>query len=139
MVGVLADTGPLVALLRASDRHHAWARRQFELLPPPLFVCEAVISETSFLMRRAGFDPGLPVRLVERGALRAASLLDSPEDAVAVGRLMRRYRNVPMAFADACLVRLAGKLDRASILTLDSDFRIYRREDRGAISLIMPP
>ena len=39
---------------------------------------------------------------------------------------MKRYARVPMDLADACLVALADALDSGRILTLDSDFRIYR-------------
>ena len=45
--------------------------------PRPLLTCEAVLSETSFLLQRVGADPSLPVTLVERGVLRIAHLLDS--------------------------------------------------------------
>jgi len=39
---------------------------------------------------------------------------------------MKRYARVPMDLADACLVALAEVLGTGRILTLDSDFRIYR-------------
>ena len=104
----------------------------------PLLTCEAVLSETSFLLHRVGADPSLAVTLVERGVLRVVSLLDSSEDAVAVGRLIRRYRDIPMSFADACLVRLVERTDHASLMTLDSDFRIYRQARRRVIPLLTP-
>jgi uncharacterized protein len=40
--------------------------------------------------------------------------------------LLRRYRNVPMSFADACLVQLATDLETGDVLTLDRDFQVYR-------------
>ena len=135
---VVVDTGPIVALLDADEAHHDWARRQFDTLAPPLLTCEAVLSETSFLLHRVGADPSLPVMLVERGVLRVVRLLDSSDDALAIGRLIRRYRNVPMSFADACLVRLVERTDNASIMTLDSDFRIYRQARRRVIPLLVP-
>lgn len=51
---------------------------------------------------------------------------------------MRRYADVPMSLADACLVRMSELSDDASVLTLDSDFRIYRRLGRQAIPLLTP-
>ena len=135
---VVVDTGPVVALLDADEAHHDWARRQFDALAPPLLTCEAVFSETSFLLQRVGADPSLPVTLVERGVLRVVPVLDTDEDALAVGRLIRRYRDVPMSFADACLVRLVERTDRGSIMTLDSDFHIYRQARRRVIPLLTP-
>ena len=43
-----------------------------------------------------------------------------------------------MPFTDACLVRLVERTDRASIMTLDSDFRIYRQARRRVIPLLTP-
>ena len=98
-----------------------------------------MLSETSCLLQRVGADPNLPVTLVERGVLRIARLLDSNDDALEIGRLIRRYRDVPMSFADACLVRLVERTDHAFVMTLDSDFHIYRQARRRVIPLLAPP
>ena len=135
---VVADTGPIVALLDADEAHHEWARDQFQVLAAPLLTCEAVLSEASFLLARAGADPSLPLALVERGVLRVTRTLSSPEDVLAVGRMIRRYRNVPMSLADACLVRIVERSDQASVLTLDSDFLIYRQGNRRVIPVLTP-
>lgn len=52
--------------------------------------------------------------------------------------LMRRYRNRPMSLADACLVRLSELHGASEVLTLDSDFRVYRRHGNKAIPVRMP-
>ena len=83
-------------------------------------------------------DPSLPVTLIERGVLRVARPLAGEDEAIAVGRLMRRYHDEPMSFADACLVRIVECTDNASIMTLDSDFRIYRQTGRRVIPLLIP-
>ena len=51
---------------------------------------------------------------------------------------MRRYRNVPMSLADACLVRLSEVRRQSTVFTLDSEFRIYRRHGRLTIPTLMP-
>jgi hypothetical protein len=43
-----------------------------------------------------------------------------------------------MSLADACLVRMSELRAAASVFTLDSDFHVYRRNGREAISLIIP-
>ena len=40
--------------------------------------------------------------------------------------LMRKYHEVPMAYADACLLWLAESIRECRVLTLDSDFAVYR-------------
>ncbi len=46
----IVDTGSLVALLNRADPYHEWAVAQTRLLPPPLTTCEAVLTETFFLI-----------------------------------------------------------------------------------------
>jgi uncharacterized protein len=53
-------------------------------------------------------------------------------------RLISRYQDTPMSFADACLVRMAELRDEAIILTTDTDFRIYRKKGRQVIPLLIP-
>ena len=59
------------------------------------------------------------------------------KEAKSIRQLMKQYESVPMSLADACLVRLS-ELTRASIFTLDSDFRIYRQFKNQVIPVIMP-
>jgi hypothetical protein len=44
-----------------------------------------------------------------------------------------------MSLADACLVRMSELVGDCLVLTLDSDFHIYRRHTRRLIPAIMPP
>ncbi len=53
-------------------------------------------------------------------------------------RLMRAYQNVPMSFADACLVRMSELHEGAPVFTLDTDFRVYRKNGRDVIPTILP-
>jgi predicted nucleic acid-binding protein len=133
---VIVDTGPIVAWLDADDQHHAWVRAQFARLRPPLLTCEAVLTEACFLMARGGGDSSAVIQLVERGVLSVAQLFDS--ESASIGRMMRRYENVPMSLADACLVRLVELTSQSTLFTLDSDFAIYRQKGRRLIPLLAP-
>ena len=135
---VIVDTGPIVALLDADERHHDWVRTQFESLDAPLLTCESVLSEACFLLRRIGADATMPVSLAQRGALRVVDAVSSEGEAESVAALMRRYDNIPMSLADACLVHILERTENGSIMTLDSDFRIYRQAKRRVIPLLSP-
>ena len=52
---------------------------------------------------------------------------------------MLRYANVPMSVADACLVRMSELVADCTVFTLDGDFRVYRRNKRQKIPVLMPP
>jgi predicted nucleic acid-binding protein len=51
---------------------------------------------------------------------------------------MKRYADVPMDLADACLVHMADVLGKGTILTLDGDFKIFRWRRRRAFDLLIP-
>jgi len=134
---VLLDAGPLVALVNPRDQWHEWTRAQLGEIVPPLDTCESVISEACFLARRTyGGVDGI-LSLVDRGVFELG--IGLKEHFTEVAALIRRYANVPMSLADACLVRMSELETDCVVLTLDSDFRIYRRHGRQKIPLLMPP
>jgi uncharacterized protein len=135
MVDAIVDTGPLVAYFCAGDAHHRWAVEQFAALAPPLLTCEPVMAETCFLLARQGVAGWRLVEKLQQGVLRIALTLEV--EAGPVSGLMRRYSNVPMSLADACLVRLA-EITGLPVCTLDSDFAIYRAHQRRPIELLTP-
>jgi predicted nucleic acid-binding protein len=63
---------------------------------------------------------------------------DLQEDFESISILMRRYADLPMDLADACLVRMAEQRRDVRVFTLDRDFKIYRRHGRQVIPLIFP-
>jgi predicted nucleic acid-binding protein len=132
----LIDSGPLVALLDVRQATHAWAVDQLRLLSGPLMTCEAVLSETLFLLQHSPRAASQIQQWLKAGVLICweGFSQSSPE----VFSLMTIYENVPMSFADACLVRMSEAVPGVRVFTLDSDFRIYRRNKRQAIPLISP-
>ncbi len=132
----IVDAGPLVAFFNQSDTHHNWAVAQFARLKPPLLTCEAVLSETCFLLISRELNPTLPLDFVARGAMRVEFSLAAEIEPVR--RLMRRYRDTGVSFADACLVRMSEIYPDCTVLTIDRDFLIYRRDGRRTIPLLAP-
>ena len=133
---VLIDTGPLVAVLRRRDEHHEWAAAHFQAATEPFTTCEAVISESFFLLERARDGKEALCGLLERRVIVIRYSLD--DELTETIRLVRRYADAPMRFADACLVRMAEKSDDAVVFTTDRDFRTYRKNGRQVIPLIIP-
>jgi predicted nucleic acid-binding protein len=132
----LVDTGPLVAFFNRRDRHHDWAAATLGELAPPLLTCEPVLSEVCFLLQRGGLKARLATTLVERGLLEVPFRADV--EARTIGRLLDKYEDVPMSLADACLVRMSEQHADCIVITLDSDFRVYRRHGRRRIPTRMP-
>jgi predicted nucleic acid-binding protein len=134
---VLVDTGPLVAFLNRRDRYHRWVSDVLERVAPPMMTCESVLSEACFLLQDVSGGTDAVLELVSRGIVKSVFRLDGEH--AAVRRLMTKYSSIPMSLADACLVRMSELERNTVVLTLDTDFRIYRRHRRQAVPTIMPP
>ncbi len=74
--------------------------------------------------------------LVDRGLIGVSLRL--ADECARVQRLLRRYEDQSMSLADACLVRMSELIPDSAVMTLDADFRVYRRHGRGVIPVIVP-
>ena len=124
MKPVLLDTGVIVALLDRDERFHQACAETIRGLESPLVTCEAVITESCYLLRGL---PGAPEAVIENVV---AGIFQLPfqlsREAAAVKQVLRKFRDRGIDLADACLIRLADEFETADILTLDKDFQIYR-------------
>lgn len=129
----IADTGYLVALLRKEDEHHAWATGLASEFTLPLLTCEPVLAETAFHLKSSVYVLALLLRGGIRVAFDCASNIEHLQD------LAARYDDRKPDLADLCLVRMSELYPRHTVVTVDSDFRVYRRNKREAIPLLTPP
>lgn len=132
----ILDTGPLVALLYARDSYHEWVKAQFQQFPAPFVTCEPVLVEAAFLLAKLPGGTKAFFDFLGSGIL--LNGLSVLEEETALRKLALKYVNIPMSLADACLVRLSEKFPLLPVLTVDSDFRIYRRNGRQHVPVIIP-
>lgn len=74
--------------------------------------------------------------LLQKGALKLAFHIE--EHVIELRSMLRKYQDTPMSLADACVVRMAEINERHFVLTLDSDFSVYRKHGRVPLTLIHP-
>ena len=129
----LADTGFLVAFVSRNDRHHEWAVSLAEEQAEPFLTCESVLSETAFHLGSSS----KALALVNQGLVSVA--FDCNEHLPQLESLAKRYADRKPDLADLCLIRMSELHLKHSVITVDSDFRIYRRNKRDTIPVICPP
>lgn len=135
MKKILIDSGPLIALFDASDTYHHDAVNFIKKNKFPLVTTIASITETLHLLdfnRNAQIDF---LEWIHRGALEIATIEKS--DFGRLKELTEKYRDLPMDFADSCLVYLAEKLSLNTIATIDRDFTIYRIQGRRKFKIVL--
>lgn len=133
---ILIDTGPIVAFLNKNDQHHSYVEEQMRHFPPPFYTCEAVVTECFFLMSRVPQGEDKLIELLESSHIQLESIYTNQSKKI--HRFVQQYSNIPMSFADACLVQIAEVSDVSLIFTLDKDFQIYRSSKGAPLSLISP-
>ncbi len=129
----IADTGFLVAFANRRDLYFSWAYSLAETISEPLLTCEAVLAETAFHLQ----DAGLVLRFLETGLIKLSFQADKHRARLL--ELEEQFRDRAPDFADLCLVRMSELNPRLPILTVDTDFKIYRRNRRETIPVLMPP
>lgn len=135
MKKILIDSGPLIALFDASDKYHSKAVEFIKSNQHPIITTIASITETLHLLdfnRNAQIDF---LEWVSRGAVEVQGIEN--DDFTRLKELTEKYRDLPMDFADSCLVLLAEKLSINTIATIDRDFSIYRIKGKKKFKVIL--
>jgi predicted nucleic acid-binding protein len=129
---ILVDTGPLVALFHARDRHHEAAKATLQANPAALISTWPVITEACHFLGQTGKRALLT--FVRRGGLRLEAL--TVEDVPEIDALIVRYAK--MDFADATLVLAAERTGISEIFTIDRrDFEAYRLRSGKRFKLLL--
>jgi uncharacterized protein len=101
-----------------------------------MLTCDAVLSEALFLISSTPNGIRRFSDILTSGAIQ--SDFATTANVRELAALIRKYQELPMSFADACLVRLSEIHDGATVLTIDSHFHIYRKNSNEAVPVVMP-
>jgi predicted nucleic acid-binding protein len=116
---IVADTGAIIALIDADDRHHRELRRVFEKDPGAWLLPWAILPEVDYLV-------GAHVSVAAQEAF-LADLADdgfrvewgSETDLVEANRISRKHRSLRLGLVDAVVIAVAERLGAEAIATLD--------------------
>jgi predicted nucleic acid-binding protein len=132
---VVVDSGPFIALFCITDQWHTtavtWLREHPKV---QLITTWPVITEVcAMLGHRVRKEVALDfLRWVQRGAV---SVDGSAETTLSeLLRISERFADLPLDLADASVAETAGRLGIRHILSIDTDFDVYR--DRSGQPLI---
>ncbi|MEO7503135.1 MAG: PIN domain-containing protein [Gemmatimonadaceae bacterium] len=133
---VIADTGPLYALIDKSDAWHKrvleWWRKNRE----PVVVPVCVLPEVCYLLhtRISQQAEAAFVRAITDGEFIIEPL--EFEDFMRVEALLRKYSDLDLGLVDASVIATAERLDAIEVLTTDRrHFSAVRPQHVGAFRL----
>jgi predicted nucleic acid-binding protein len=128
----IADTGFLVAFLNRKDRFHSWALEIVREAEAPLLTCEPVLAEAAYHVQSSSHV----LALLESGLIQLR--FDLAAALPRVKLLATRYADRNPDLADLCLICLSEDFPHHEVVTVDSDFLIYRRWEREVIPTRRP-
>jgi predicted nucleic acid-binding protein len=131
---ILADTGPLVALLDREDADHARCVAAARQLQGVLVTTWAIITEAFYLLSPDAQAQDALLGKIESGDVLIEEL--GAADVAGLRSLLRKYRDLPMDLADATLVHLGDRNGLDTVFTLDADFRVYRLSRGRALNVV---
>ncbi len=132
MKNILIDAGPLIALFDKKDRYHEKAVEYLRNSSDRFVTSWPVLTEVSHMLDFSVEAQIDFLRWCERGGLR---IVDIKEDELnRIIQLTQTYSNVPMDLAESTLVVLAERLGIKEIVTIDSDYYVYRTERKEILT-----
>ena len=116
---ILVDTGAMVALVDASDRHHALVRSLYEENPDAWILPAVVLPEVDYLVTKYLGAKAAETFLADLAAGAFSVEWGHDEDLADAHRLCARYRSLRMGLVDAMVIAAAERLKAGAIATLD--------------------
>ncbi|MDQ6611053.1 MAG: PIN domain-containing protein [Gemmatimonadota bacterium] len=116
---IVADTGAIIALIDADDRHHEALVKLYDADPAVWVLPWAILPEVDYLLtRRVGDGAALAFRAdLASGAFTIA--WGSPEDLARAHALCVRYADLALGLVDAVVAAIAERLRARAIATVD--------------------
>ncbi|MEX0609628.1 MAG: PIN domain-containing protein [Balneolaceae bacterium] len=135
MISVLIDAGPIIALFDKDDQHYERVLNYMREFHGRLITTWPVLTEVCYML-----DFNLQTRLdfldwVSDGGIEIYNL--EQWQIKQIRNLMEKYADLPADLADATLIEAAVSLKLESVITIDSDFQVYRLKNGKALQNLL--
>ncbi|MBC7997654.1 MAG: PIN domain-containing protein [Leptolyngbya sp.] len=130
------DAGPLVAYYNKGDNWHKTAENFFETFKGKLITSEPVATEVMWLLSADWRVQNEFLMDLQKELFLVASL--TVPDFRYIAELNEKYKDLPGDFADLSIVALSQRFEVFNVVSLDSDFDIYRSYGKKAFRQLFP-
>lgn len=131
---VLIDAGPLIALFDRDDKYHTSIVEFIKNTNYRFISTTAVLTETMYML---DFNTAVQLNFLEWIMKEGIIIHENKQSNIKkIIDLTKKYSDRPMDFADATLVLAAEERGIRQIISIDSDFDIYRLYNKMKIENI---
>ena len=135
MLKTIIDSGPLIALFDRSDKYHNKVLDFIKSYKGKLVTSWAVITEVSHML---DFNLQVQIDFLKWCEVGGIEVYDISQTEISNIRIMmEKYIDVPMDLADATLMYIANKENIKNIVSIDSDFDIYRTLKKQSLNNLL--
>ena len=128
MKNTLIDAGPLIALFNKNDKYHEKIKKFIKNYKGLLTTSWPVIAEVCHML---DFNIGAQIdflKWIKLGGLKVEDI--ETEEIDKIIKLSEKYSDIPMDLADATLIVISERLGIKEIITIDSDYYVYRTTEK---------
>ncbi len=116
---IVADTGAVIALVDADDRHHESVRQLFEQNPDEWVLPWAILPEVDYLLATRVGARAQSAFLDDLAAGAFAVEWGDQADVQRANSLCDQYADLKMGLVDGVVIGVAERLEATAIATLD--------------------
>ena len=134
MKNTLIDAGPMIALFNSDDKYHAGIIDFLKTYKGTLTTSWPVITEVCYML---SYNTNVQIdflKWIDRGGVKIEDIRES--DIERIIKLSQKYSDIPMDLVDASLIIISERLKAKDIITIDSDYYIYRTLDKEMLTNI---
>jgi predicted nucleic acid-binding protein len=134
MKNTLIDAGPMIALFNSDDKYHPKIMGFLKTYKGILTTTWSVVTEVCYMLR---YNTNVQIdflRWIDKGGIKIEDIGEL--DIRRIIELSQKYSDIPMDLADASLIIIAERLKVKDIITIDSDYYIYRNINKEMLTNI---
>ncbi|MCH2449703.1 MAG: PIN domain-containing protein [Gracilimonas sp.] len=135
MTSALIDAGPIIALFDKDDQYHQKVMEFMESFEGRLISTWPVLTEVSYML---DFNKQTQLDFIDWVGEGGIELYNLEQwQLIKVREVVDKYSDLPADFADASLLVAAQAKNLDEIISLDSDFNIYRLGNGDSITNLL--
>jgi len=134
---IIVDAGPLIALFDKDDKYHNSVIKFLKTFDGQLITSWPVITEVTHLL---SFNVNVQIDFLEWLKREAVAIINLENIHLErIIQLSKKYSDVPMDLADSSLIVIAELTNITDIITIDSDYYIYKTKNKKSLNNILLP
>ena len=135
MKNTIIDSGPIIALFDKDDKYHEKLLTFMKSFNGKLITTWAVVTEVTHLL---SFNVEVQLNFLKWIDLGAITIYQIEQNELtSMIKMMQKYSDIPMDLADSTLMYVAQKENIKDIVSIDSDFDIYRTIKKQSLNNLL--